>query len=316
MEEIWSNYFPVMGGTIHTAIFNFPYIKAVINQSKTRINTERFRRPSKQLPLANKFSFEDFEKDDGKTPLITTVFDTSKDVVMAYFGILENASSMVGYWGGCGSIGNSLQPYPYAYELYTAVAQKKMPLSKFINSFKGIGHITLLKLYPAYIPPRTPANIQYYMFETEVITGPSEKDEIAYKRGGSYFAYYYGLITIENNPKYGWKIQSIDYLPENFLCAPEHGWVYLSQYFVRFVYQDWYQLIDKIDHTEQNGDMIILYASGGDKKYRFDFVRLTNGYDILLHENVWINGKWEETNILKEEHQGLKLSILNPNLKA
>lgn len=285
-------------------------------QNSKQYYKERFRRPSKQLPLDNHYSFTDFEKENDKPPLITTVFKTSFDVVKAYFGILREASNMAGYLGGCGSIGNSLQPYPYAYKLLTNATQKQIPLSKFVNSFKGIGHITLLNLYLAYIPPRTPANFCYYMFEIESITGPSQMDELAYKRGGSYFVYQYGLITVENNLKYGWKIKSIDYLPEDFLCAPEHGWVYSAKYVVTFVYQDWYQLIDSIDSIQQNDNLIFVFASGKDKKYRFDFVRLTNGYDILLHENIFINGNWEEINILKTQDQGLKLSVLNPRLKS
>ncbi|QOX63230.1 hypothetical protein FRZ06_07655 [Anoxybacterium hadale] len=54
----------------------------------------------------------------------------------------------------------------------------------------------------------------------------------------------------------------------------------------KIVYGDNLKLIDKIDRTEQNGNMISIYASGNGKSYRFDFVRLTNGYDILLHESI------------------------------
>lgn len=283
------------------------------NRIETKYNTERFRRPSKQLPLTNNFSFEDFENEKDKSPLITTIFRNSDAVIKAYFGILRNASNMAGYLGGCGSIGNSLQPYPYAYELFSSTSKEKMPLTEFVNSFKGIGHITLLKLYPAYNPPFTPAYICNYMFETESITGPSERDDLAYNRDGSYFVYHYGLITVKNNSKCGWKIESIHYLPEDFLCAPEHGWIYSAEYVVTFVYKDWYQLIETIDCTTQTDYIIYLYASGKNKKYRFDFVRLTNGYDILLHENICNNSKWEETNILKNKDRNIKLSPLNSN---
>lgn len=276
--------------------------------------SERFRRPSNQLPLVNNFSFEDFEKVNDRPPLISTVFKNPDKLIKAYFGILRNASNMHGYLGGCGSIGNSLQPYPYAYGLLSETAQNEMPLSEFVNSFRGIGHITLLKLYPAFTPSWIPANICSYMFEVEAITGPSEKDELSYNRDGSYFVYYYGLITVEKDTKCGWKIKSIDYLPEDFLCAPEHGWIYSSAYIVTFVYKDWYQLIDTIDCTTQKGNFIYLYATGKNVKYRFDFVRITNGYDILLHENICDNDRWQETNILKVQDQGFKLSLLKFNL--
>jgi hypothetical protein len=90
---------------------------------------------------------------------------------------------------------------------------------------------------------------------------------------------------------------------------------YDAQFLVPIVYQDWYHLIDKIDKTEQNGDIISIYASEEGKQYRFDFVRITNGTDVLLHEIVNQNGKWVETNLLKDEHQVYKFSILNPNLQ-
>ncbi|MHC1722124.1 MAG: hypothetical protein AB9836_02840 [Aminipila sp.] len=315
IKEKWDRTSTVMGGTVHSLVFDSSYKKEAAHQNEDQVDNERFRRPSKQLTINNKFSFRYFQKDYDKPPLITTAFETSEDVVKAYFGILKNAANMEGYLGGCGTIGDSLQPYPYAYELYSNSTQKKMPLSEFVDSFSGIGHINLLKLYPAYVPQGTPDNIGYYMFEIEAITGPSENDEKSYNRGGGYFAYYYGLITTEYNPNSGWKIKAINYLPEDFLCAPDHGWAYSAEYFVPIVYQDWYHLIDNIDRTEQVGDIVSVYASGPDKKYKFDFVRLTNGYDILMHENIWNNGQWEEVNILQEEVQGMKLSSLNPNLR-
>lgn len=306
----------VMGGAFHKMAFQVPAEKEVLNQDQMKFLDERFRRPSKQTPLENSYSFSDFEKENDTHPLITTVFQNPEDVVKAYFGILQSASNMAGYSGGCGSIGNGLQPYPYAYELFSASAQQRTRLQDFIDSFKGIGFITLLKLYPAYIPPGTPGNIRYYMFETEAITGRPGKDDAELLKNGSLFDYYYGLVTIINVPDIGWKIESIDCFSEDFLCAPEHSWFYLSDAVVTFIYHDWYQLIDQIDKTEQNGDIISIYASGKDKKYRFDFVRLTNGYDIMLHENIFINGKWEETNLLKPENQSFKLSVLNPNINT
>jgi len=70
---------------------------------------------------------------------------------------------MAGFHGGCGTIGWSKIPYQYAYELLSRETRQKMSLEKFEESFSGIGHTTLLKLYPAYQPPNTPADIKYYM---------------------------------------------------------------------------------------------------------------------------------------------------------
>ncbi|MBE6035961.1 MAG: hypothetical protein E7222_14875 [Clostridiales bacterium] len=313
VKEKWHGSLPVMGGEVHSLAADS--FTAIGNESQSQDDNQRFQRPSNQLVPKNKFSFKDFEKDNDKPPLITAVFSNPEDSVRAYFGILRDASNMKGYLGGCGTIGNSLQPYSYAYELYSSDTRKQMSLSDFVDSFTGIGHINLLKLYPAYSPSGTPDNLKYYMFEIETITGPSEKDKKSYKRGGSYFAYYYGLITTEYNTNDGWKIKSIDYLPEDFLCAPYHGWAYAADYVVPIVYHDWYQLVDTVDSVEQNEDMINVLASGAAGQYRFDFVRLTNGYDILLHEYVWKNNQWEEINILQEKDQNLKLSPLNPNLQ-
>ena len=189
-----------------------------------------------------------------------------------------------------------------------------MPLKQFEDSFKGIGYITLLKFYPAYTPNGTPENIRYHMVEAEIITGAAI-DNPADFRSGSHFAYFYGIITTEQTPNSGWKIKAIDYLPEDFLCHPLHGWDYDAHALVPIVYQNWYHLIEKVDKTEQNGDKVSIYASGAGKQYRFDFVRITNGTDVLLHEMVNQNGKWVETNLLKDEDQVYKLSILNPNLE-
>lgn len=291
-------------------------MKIRLKQLSIQDDNERYRRPSKQLPIPNEFTFENFFTDNTEPPLITATFHDPEDVVKAFFGILKNASNMGDHMGGCGTIGDAMWPYSYAYELYTPEIREDMSLDQFKNSFQGIGHINLLKLYPVPSPPNTPANIQYFMFEIEVITGPTEKDEMLYTQGGSYFAYYYGLITVEYDEEYGWKIKSIHYLPEDFLCAPDHGWSYSAEYLVPIIYEDWYHLIDKIDSMSQNGDMVSVFASGKDDRYRFDFIRLTNGYDILLHENIFKDGKWQETNIMKDEALRLKMSPLNPNFTS
>jgi len=265
--------------------------------------------------LDNPYSFKDFVKENDKPPLITTTFKTPEDVIKAYFGILKNAANMLNNWGGCGTIGDATLPYSYAHELFSPSTQTQIPLKKFTDSFNGIGHITLLKVYPTFTPPKTPDTIRHYMFELEVITGASNKDKTSYNRGGSYFAYYYGLITTEYTPQTGWKIKEVQYLPEDFLCAPWHGWVYSSESVVEYVYKDWYNLIDKIDKKEEKDDIVYVYASNKTDKYRFDFVKLTNGYEKLLHENIFKNDKWEEINLIKDKDQRLKLSILNPDFK-
>jgi hypothetical protein len=151
------------------------------------------------------------------------------------------------------------------------------------------------------------------MVEIEVITGIKVNgNEEQYE--GSQFAYYYGLITTEKTSDENWKIKNIYYIPEDFLCAPMHSWFYLSDAIVQIVYGNNLKLIDKIDKTEHKDDMIYIYASGNGKSYRFDFVRLTNGYDILLHEYILDNGSWKETNLLGDNWKNMKLTIENNQL--
>ncbi len=253
---------------------------------------ERFRRPSNEAPLNNPYSFSDFEQPEHNTANninIAREFARPRQVILAYFGILNRASNMMGYSGGCGSIGYGYQPYPYAYQLLTDKIKQKISLSQFINSFKGTGFITLLKLLPAYSKSGSS-----YLVEIETIQGQKETNDT--EKLGTNFVYYYGIVTAKETLK-GYLIDEIDLTPEDFLCAPEHHWFYMSDAVVEIVYGENLKIIDKIDRTEQDGDLIFIYASGNGKQYRFDFVRLTNGYDILLHENIYVDGIWKEINL-------------------
>lgn len=277
--------------------------------------SERFHRPSKDLPYPNPYFFSDFVKADGNPPLISKKFDSSEDVILAYYGILRDASNMLGYSGGCGTIGSAGEPYPYAYELLTAEKQRQISQKQFIESFRGTGYTTLLKLIPAYAPPGSFPNSAFYMVEIEVITGVKAETEEEYRQG-SRFAYYYGIVTTEYSPDRGWKIGQIRYIPEDFLCAPWHSWFYQSEAVVQIVYGDNLKRIDQIDRTEQNGSIISIYASGNKGQYRFDFVRLTNGYDILLHEYVLTDGVWAETTLLTQPWEYLKLTAQPPGFDS
>lgn len=285
--------------------------QAVLNSnSNYNFYEERFQRPSKQAGLKLKYKFEGLHGKDFEYP---EKYNTPVDIIHAYYSILKDASNMIGFHGGCGTIGMSRTPYPAAYELLSDETKKEISLEEFKNSFSGTGHITLLKLSPAYQPPSTPDNLRYYFVEVEIITGPPSSKDEEYKREASYFAYYYGIVTAEYHESGGWKIKSVDYIPEDFLCAPWHGWNWDSNHLVNTIYGNWYKLIDKIDDVEIKDSFISIYASGKNEKYRFDFVRLTNGVDVLLHEYIKINNKWKESNILKSKDQGYKLSVLKFN---
>lgn len=302
----------IAGAILHSPLrASGQHIVPVMNQDD--LGSERFQRPSKALPYPNPYTFKDFQKDNEKLPLVAEKFENPEDLILAYYGILREASNMLGYSGGCGTIGESGLPYPYAYELLTKEMQKALPFDQYVNSFAGIGYTTLLKVLPAFAPPDTPDNVKYYMVEIEVITGAKAKTDEEYNQG-SQFAYYYGLIAVEKTPDEGWKIKDIYYIPEDFLCAPMHSWFYLSDAVVQIVYGDNLKLIDKIDRTERNGDMVSIYASGAGNSYRFDFVRLTNGYDILLHEYIFDNGEWKETSLLGDKWKEMKLTKENSQL--
>ena len=301
----------VAGGILRPSLHAADEYIPVINQDDT--SSERFQRPSKEPPYPNAYAFEDFRKDNEKPPMVAKKFEKTEDLILAYFGILREASNMVGYSGGCGTIGWSGLPYPYAYELLTKAKKKEMPFDQYADSFSGIGYTTLLKMLPAYAPPHTPKDTKYYMVEIEIITGAKANTDKEYYQG-SQFAYYYGMIEVEKTPDEGWKIKDIYYIPEDFLCAPMHSWFYLSDAVVQIVYGDNLKLIDKIDRTEKKDDMISIYASGNGKRYRFDFIRLTNGYDILLHEYILDHEEWKETSLLGDKWNDMKLTINNSQL--
>lgn len=305
----------VAGGRVHTAVAPNAGATTAYRNDDTAIS-ERFRRPSKLIPIDNPYSFNEFEKESQTEPLIKSTFETPEDVILAYYGILSNAANMEGYTGGCGTIGDAKQPYPYAYELLTKEAQQKISLQQFIDSFRGIGYLSLLRLFPAYIPPETPSNTKYYFVELELITGKPTKEGEPYNYHSevSYFAYYYGIVTVKEAAEKSWLIEKVDYLPEEFLCAPMHSWFYYSDAVVDIVFGENLKLIDKIDKTEQSGGQISLYASGNGKQYRFDFIRITNGHDILLHEYIYENGTWVEKEFLSDDWLHLKMSIQNPDL--
>lgn len=303
---------PVMGGYIH----NDNYLKQEFSQPVSNINEskegdERFLRPSKQPALKLKYSFKDFKGMLENPPGSLVIFSIPEDVIHAYYAILEDASNMEGYTGGCGTIGHAGNPYPYAYQLLSKDMQQKMSLDEFVRSFAGTAHTTLLKLLPAYAPPETPDNIKYYMIEIEVITSPPYNEKDGDKPQPSYFAYYYGLITLESAPFEGWKIKEIDYIPEDFLCAPYHLWYWDARMVVQIIFGDWYKLIDEIEKVDVKGSQVQIIAKGKQNRYRFDAVRLTNGVDIFMREYVEENGKWKEVDYIVEKHKYLKFSVLS-----
>ena len=241
----------------------------------------RYQRPSSELPLVNEYTYQTFVEKTNYN------FSNPKDLICAYFGVLREASHMEGYEGGCGSIGDGLLPYPIAYNMLSSNTQVNISQKQFTTSFRGTGHISLLKLYPL---PES----DIFFIEIEVITGP-ESTTNPQKSQLSYFAYYYGFVSVVQEGSV-WRIDKIDYYPEEFLCAPYHSWFYDSTAVIEIVYGDNLGLVDRITDTIWDDGILQIYADGKNgQRYRFDFVRLTNGHDILIGEyikkddNQWIS---------------------------
>lgn len=271
-----SNWF--IGGLVNSRIVSEKGIYKVNNVNEDY--SEIYQRPSKSIAINNEVTFDNFNEKNIKN---------SEDLIMAYYGVLKEASNMLDYSGGCGTIGNATTPYQVAYNLLSSEYQKHISMKKFIDSFKGIGHISLLNIYPL---SNNNENAEY-LVEIEYITGKYKGEQDL-----SYFGYNYGKIqTIKENNI--WKIKSITYYPENFLCAPYHNWFYDAEAVISIVYIDNLKVIDKItDNKSEDNSIIYIYGVRGKDKYRFDFVKLTNGYDILIKENIMKNNQYTPISII------------------
>ncbi len=281
---------------------------------------ERFLRPSKQPALKLKYTFSFPDQDVDKPPFIPRgypqIYSNPGDVVHAYFSILKAAGSVPGSGARGGVTGpQGKRPYPYAYELLSQSTRQRVSPEEFEKLFAGTGHITLLKLVLAHHPEGTPPNIKYYVVEIEVIMERSGKKRKADQQKPDCFAYYYGLVTTECTQEQGWKIKSMEYFPEGFLRVPFHFRYRDGRGFAGTIYKDKYGLVNSIDKVEIEDFLVFVYASGKNKKYRFDFLRLTNGQDILLREFVKDGHIWKEVSLLKKEDQVYKFSVLNPKLR-
>ncbi len=316
-----SNYFNeseiIIGAFIHSEKeINYKNNLSEFKKDESYKLDERFQRPSKLPAMKLKYSFIRPKDSNEVPPYVAegfpTIYQSSEDVIHGYYAILKSAANMLGYDGGCGTIGWMESPYPYAYRLLSNEMKENITLENFKDSFKGTGTMSLLHLKPAYEPPNTPDNIKYYFVEVEVLKGHpyTTRAEIS-KRQANYFEYYYGIVTTEYNKKDGWKIKSVNYLPEIYLCHPLHEWAYEYNLIINFMYNSWYGMDFKIDNTHVENNYIQVYVSNQDNKYKFDFIRLTNGDDVLLREYIKENNIWKEISILTpDDEKSYKISIL------
>ncbi len=236
-------------------------------------------RPSNQPIIAPRFDFK-----SGGTGLPKT-FNNPRDLIEAYFSILSKAENMEGCCSGCGATGWAQEPYPIAYEMLSQEMKKTMSFQKFLDSFRGIGHMNLLKLHEMNQAIVSGKSYQRFFVEFESI----EKSQ---NRNLTLFGYYTGELILQNEGEKGWKIRQIGVRGEDFLCKAYHGKYPDAQTVAEVSYQ-----ISSIFNIKQEGSIIeLLGQSKSGRIYKLIFTRLTNGSDYLIRSFVQNDkGKWEES---------------------
>lgn len=244
---------------------------------------ERYFRPSKLSALnlnkegeelLNKF----FDVSSENIELPKELFKEPWETVLNYYSVLREARyAEEDKIGGCGTVGWERRPYPIAYNFFSKEYRKNTDFKTYVESFKGISHINLVKLRNITDESTTNGEIKYFI-ELEALKS-SEK-------GDTYFAYYYENLYLK--PEEGlFKISNIELYGEDFLCAPYHGWRYQAENYVDVTYGNWCKLIEKRLPTVQEGYIKNIDIKGTDgKEYRFQFIQLTNGVDIEVGQYV------------------------------
>ncbi|MDI9218291.1 hypothetical protein [Clostridium tertium] len=254
----------------------------------TTINNEKYFRPSKLPVLNNKDEVNElinnyYDKEVKDISIASKYIRSPEDTILNYFSLLREAANPVdNKYLGCGSIGNGDRPYPIAYNFFDDEYKKKVSFSEYKDSFYNIFNISLIKYKEV---PSDNGNSKYF-YEMEAMQ--------ALENNIASFTYYYGFIELGKSGD-GFKISDINITPENYLCAPYHGWVYDGASKVEIEYGNWCKLIKKMGKTEVDGYVKNIYFLGNDNKnYKIQFYTLTNDYDIEVSQYVQnSNGRWE-----------------------
>jgi hypothetical protein len=207
------------------------------------------------------------------------------ETIINYYSILREAANMEkNKRGGCGTVGWEGIPYPIAYNFLSKEYKNRVNYKTYVDSFKGIAHINLVKLKNITDTDGSMKKLKYFI-EIETLE-PAED-------GSTYFAYYYGNVLVTNEDEV-FKISDVQLYKEDFLCAAYHGWRYNAESYVDVTYGNWCKLIEKRLPTVQEGYTKNIDIKGTDgKEYRFQFVQLTNGIDIEIgqylkeKDNTW-----------------------------
>lgn len=250
---------------------------------------ERFFRPSNMTILNTKrniLSINDYDKSSSNIKINKELLKTPKDTIINYFSILrESANPLYNTQTGCGTLGDARDPYTLAYNFLSKSYKEKVPYKEYFMSFENQLHINLIKLNEVPPDKNRPNDIKYFV-ELEVIEGTDKPKGV--------FAYYYGYIYLEKEDDV-YKIKDMMYAPENYLCAPYHGWSWDAKSLVEIEYGGWCSLVDGEVIVKDDGYERKVYFKDKDKnEYYVLFYQLTNGVDIKIADyKKNKDGKWE-----------------------
>jgi len=276
----------VMGGRFYNQVTESEEHKTDMGD----ISEEKYFRPSK-LPILNNKNFnylinESYNKKSKEITVPKNLLNAPEDTIVNYFSVLREAANYEeGKGAGCGTLGQSLTPYPVAYNFLTETYKNKLRYEDYLKSFKNILHINLIKSREIPTDENHP-NSKKYFVEIETIEGSD--------RGAGQFAYYYGYVYL-NKEGDQYKISDLDFYGENYLCAPYHGWSYIAEYVVDIKYGNWCNLVKERYPTEQDGYVKKIYFKGTDgNDYLIEFLVLTNDNDVEIAQyKKSTEGKWE-----------------------
>ncbi len=249
---------------------------------------ERFFRPS-NMSILNDDNLnilkEFYNTNPYKMNLPTKPFRSGKDTVINYFNVLREAANPIeSSETRCDSMTDTKGPYPVAYNFLSKSYQNKLSYKDFLDSFKNILHINLIKINNVPSDKDKPDLLKYFV-ELEVIEGSEETKGL--------FTYYYGYIYLDKEDD-GYKIVNMDYTGENYLCAPYHGWAYDAQTFVEVEYGNECSLLDSDVIVNEDGyEKRAYYKDKDDNEYYVLFYELTNGVDKKIadykknEDNEW-----------------------------
>ncbi|MEG1409918.1 MAG: hypothetical protein RSD36_08745 [Terrisporobacter sp.] len=269
----------------------------VVDSNEEYFDLERFFRPSKTAILndENISSLEEFYNENPyKMDLPEKPFRSGKDTIVNYFTVLREAANPTKLNNtGCGSLGDTGGPYPVAYNFLSDDYKKKMSYKDFKDSFKNILHINLIKVENVPSDEDRPDLLKYFV-EMETIEGSSQEKGL--------FAYYYGYIYLKKEGS-EYRIVNMNFTPENYLCAPYHGWSYDAKTFVEIEYGNWCNIIDgDVVVNEEGYEKRAYYKNKYGNEYYVLFIELTNGVDKKMGDyKKNSEGKWEEVYINPEK---------------